>query len=386
MTYYLLPKNLNKNLINNIDLSYEEQKLCINPSLSNYLNNIKQNIDNYKDNWDNMKKITNPYEYIHTIHPGYHCSVSILKPLSRSFYKLIEIINMFNLFKNTKENFKSFHIAEGPGGFVEAMVKSRNNINDEYHAMTLESDDNTVPGWKKSENFIKENKNVIIERGKTENGDLFKYENFEYFLKYKHTFDFITADGGFDFSIDYNEQEKMASKLILIEILYGLMLQKINGNMVIKVYDIYQNLTLDFLYLLTNYYDKVYVYKPYTSRYANSEKYIVCRNLYKKIDEKIIEKFKKIIKDDNLNSVTRILNIDIPLYFILSIQTLNSMFGELQLDNINLTLSLLENFKGKKEKIECLKKNNINKCIQWCENNKIPYNKKISTKNIFLEN
>jgi hypothetical protein len=61
------------------------------------------------------------------------------------------------------------------------------------------------------------------------------------------------------------------------------------------------------------------------------------------------------------------------------------MFGEQQLENINLTLSLIENFKGKKEKIEQLKKTNLNKCIQWCENNNIPYNKKICTKNIFLD-
>jgi 23S rRNA U2552 (ribose-2'-O)-methylase RlmE/FtsJ len=385
MTYYLLPKNINKDLDNSIFLCKNNKSMKnINPSLLSYLNDVKHNIDNYKDNWDNIKKITNPYEYIHTIHPTFHTSVSILKPLSRSFYKLIEIINSFEILKNEKNPIKSFHMAEGPGGFVEAFIKSRKNDKDEYYAMTLESSDISVPGWKKSDNLLKE-KNLTIERGVTNNGDLFSFKNFEYYLKYKNNFDFITADGGFDFSGDYNEQEKMASKLILIEILYGLMLQKINGTMVIKVYDIYCDLTIDFLYLLTNFYQRIYVYKPHTSRYANSEKYLVCKNLCKNVNNNLLDKFKSIIQDNNLNSINRILNIDIPLYFLLSIEHLNSMFGEQQLENINLTLSLIENFKGKKEKIEQLKKNNLNKCIQWCENNNIPYNKKISTKNIFLD-
>jgi 23S rRNA U2552 (ribose-2'-O)-methylase RlmE/FtsJ len=297
---------------------------------------------------------------------------------------MIEIINFFELFKNEKKSIKSFHMAEGPGGFVEAFIKTRKNQDDEYYAMTLESNDNSVPGWKKSDIILKE-KNVFIERGETNDGDLFDFKNFEYYLKYKNNFDYITADGGFDFSVDYNQQEKMASKLILIEILYGLMLQKKNGTMVIKVYDIYCDLTIDFLYLLTNFYEKVYVYKPFTSRYANSEKYLICKNLCKTINNSLIDKFKNIIKNDNLSSINRILDIDIPLYFLLSVEHLNSMFGEQQLENINLTLSLIENFKGKKEKIEQLKKTNLNKCIQWCENNNIPYNKKICTKNIFLD-
>ena len=38
--------------------------------------------------------------------------------------------------------------------------------------------------------------------------------------------DLVTADGGFDFSIDFNQQEQMAGKLILTEILYAIIMQK----------------------------------------------------------------------------------------------------------------------------------------------------------------
>jgi 23S rRNA U2552 (ribose-2'-O)-methylase RlmE/FtsJ len=384
MTYYLLPEivqDINKNTIGFFNLN-EEMKY-INPSLYNYLNESKANIDKYKEQWDNIKKLTNPYEYIHSNIPGFKLSVSQLKPLSRSFYKLIEIINTFNLLKENQP-IKSFHMAEGPGGFIEAILKYRHNINDKYYGMTLENSDINIPGWKKSNKLLQENKNIIIERGITNTGDLFNYENYKYITeKYNNKFDFITADGGFDFSIDYNSQEFMASKLILTEILYALSIQKTNGTFILKVFDIYYYLSIDFLYLLGCFYSNVYIYKPNTSRYANSEKYIICKN-FNSNNKDLYNIFDKMNKEINNFNFTRIFNIQIPLLFVSSIENLNSIFGEQQLDNIITTLLLLDSYKGKKEKLELFKKNNITKCIQWCEINNIPYNKKISNKNIFL--
>ena len=46
-------------------------------------------------------------------------------------------------------------------------------------------------------------------------------------------------------------------------------------------------------------------------------------------------------------------------------------------------INILKN-KNKDEKIETIKKNNIYKCIQWCEKHKIPYNKFVDKINMFL--
>ena len=46
-------------------------------------------------------------------------------------------------------------------------------------------------------------------------------------------------------------------------------------------------------------------------------------------------------------------------------------------------INLIKN-KNREEKLESLKKNNIQKCIQWCEKYKIPYNKFSDKVNIFL--
>ena len=91
----------------------------ISISLKKHLSCIKEKIDNYQKEWDNSKKNVNPYEYIHTIIPGYRHAISKYKPLSRSFFKMIEIANTFNLLENFKDiSINTFHLAEGPGGFI----------------------------------------------------------------------------------------------------------------------------------------------------------------------------------------------------------------------------------------------------------------------------
>ena len=103
MTYYLLPK-ANILTYKSLDciLGDEPPTSIISNSLCDYLYDIKKEIDARERDWDIYKKYTNPYEFIHTTIPGYKFSISKLKPLSRSFYKMIEIIKIFNLFNIKK--------------------------------------------------------------------------------------------------------------------------------------------------------------------------------------------------------------------------------------------------------------------------------------------
>ena len=52
-----------------------------------------------------------------------------------------------------------------------------------------------------------------------------------------------------------------------------------------------------------------------------------------------------------------------------------------ELENILYTLHLLDN--NRSDKLELIKKNNIQKCIQWCIKNSLPYYKNINQSNIF---
>ena len=171
MSYFILP-SINCHIKpNNIKLKFDNKeniKICINKSLSNYLKIMKKQIASYNQ-WDNFKKFSNPYEYIHTHFPGLGSGISKIKPLSRSFFKMIEMYNIFNFADNYNGKIDSFHCAEGPGGFIEALCYLRKNPLDRYYGMTLIDDnDANVPGWKKSELFLKKIKMFLLKGGEME--------------------------------------------------------------------------------------------------------------------------------------------------------------------------------------------------------------------------
>jgi len=356
MSYVLIPSSFYSS---DIDFLFREKTIdktnvYISQSLYYYLNKIKQQINIHVKEWDHYKKITNPYEYIHTHIFNTNISVSKYKPLSRSFFKMIEIINIFYLLCEDS-NIKSFHLAEGPGGFIEAFNYFRNNkYNDEYYGITIISNDVNIPSWKKGENYIKNNKKIKIEYGSSKNGDLFDKQNIEYFSKkYYNSMDYITGDGGIDFSKDFNNQEDLSYKLILSQILYAIIIQKKNGVFVLKIFDIFKYKTIELIYLLSIFYNIVYIYKPYTSRIANSEKYVICKK-FKGISEdfknKIINKFQYIMQNaDNLHSI---FNFSLSNNFLYKIKEINAIYGQQQLENINTTLNFIREINNLKNSIK----------------------------------
>jgi 23S rRNA U2552 (ribose-2'-O)-methylase RlmE/FtsJ len=279
------------------DIIDDKNIIYSNESLYNFLCQTKELISMNEEEWNNVKKYTNPYEYIHTNYENNKC-ICKLKPLSRAYFKFIEIIQEFNLLpSNIYTTIQSFHLAEGPGGFIEALLKSRNCSSDIYYGMTLiDKEDENIPGWKKSKWFLNNNKNVIIENGISGNGDLYIPENFKYIYEtYASSMDIITADGGFDFSIDYNNQEIKAFRLIFTEVLYALILQKQGGSFTLKIFDLFTKASHQLLYLLSTFYNEVHIYKPYTSREGNSEKYIICKDFKGVITDEIYNHFYNIL-------------------------------------------------------------------------------------------
>ena len=370
----------------------KESKCFISTTLSGYLNTVKLRINKYPVEWDNIKRITNTYEYIHTIIPNGKHSVSKVKPLSRAFFKLIEICNTMNIFeKHSIKSINSFHLAEGPGGFIEAMTYLRSNEEDLYHGMTLIDNNNEqVPGWKKSALFLRKNSNIKIESGTDGTGNLYSSENFDHCYKnYKNNMEFITADGGFDFSIDFNKQELLALKLIFAEVIYALVMQKPGGSFVLKIFDTFLKGTIDIIFLLSCFYESVAIIKPCTSRTANSERYLVCKGFKNSLEPILVNKLRTILiilNNPCINNLTigSLLDIELPYYFKKGIEEINAIFGAQQIDNILTTLRFIENKERKGEKIQQIKNSNIQKCITWCEKNNIPHYKGATSGNIFM--
>jgi 23S rRNA U2552 (ribose-2'-O)-methylase RlmE/FtsJ len=382
MIHFQLPR-YSADLYKNIEYC-EDKEPRISNSLSHYIYEIKERIQLYNQEWDIFKRYTNPYEYIHTNVPNKKKSVSKHKPLSRSYFKMIELTNFFKLIDGYGSTpISAFHLAEGPGGFIEALVHLRQNKQDKYIGMTIldKNNDPTIPGWKKSESFLKENKNVVIEKGVTGTGDILSIENFRYIHDaYKSSMDIITGDGGFDFSGDFNNQENNIIQLLFAQVAYAIVMQKKGGSFILKLFDCFMQPTLDILAILSSFYKKVYITKPQTSRYANSEKYLVCQDFaFDSVDEfmpNLLDAFEKMVSQYGTKeeeSTMRFLNINLSSFFVSKMEEYNSVFGQQQVENIYYTIYLIDN-KSKQDKIDTLIKNNSNKCMTWCLKNNIQYN------------
>lgn len=391
MSFFSLPCIATDYLLHE-SLSLEQRKMsnitpAINITLMEYINNSKDLIDSRQLEWNIAKKYTNTYEYIHTHVPGTKYSVGKLKPLSRSFYKLVEICKTMRLTCSIPANeCKTFHFAEGPGGFIEAISYIRENPKDRYYGMSLVDDQlSNIPGWNKSQDFLDKNKNVSIWTGLTGDGDMLKADNLiECYNEHKASCHLVTGDGGFDFAADFKHQEVLSSKLVFAQCAYAFSCQKKGGSFVLKLFDTYTKSTMDILYLLSCAYERIYFIKPYTSRQANSEKYIVCKNFKLENTSDIVKAMYRIINtyDDSLYAY-RFLNCEIPYRFICAVQEINAILGQSQLENIANTIHMIDSYSS--ERVDSLKRSNVSKCVNWCQKFKIPYNKVFPSYNLFVQ-
>ena len=149
MRYFILPCNISTIEKHNIVINTNNNDDIICYSLVENLKNNKNKINNYISEWEKYKKYTNTYEFIHTQIPSHKISISKYKPISRSYFKMIEILNTFKINKKLSSSISTFHLAEGPGGFIEAIANTRKNNYDNYIGITLMENNSNIPNWNK---------------------------------------------------------------------------------------------------------------------------------------------------------------------------------------------------------------------------------------------
>lgn len=375
-----------ENLLIGVDL--QKIKFSIDNSNKNYLSNkiadkvsyykgFIDKIDNYKK-WDIAKKISNPYELINHSNN----SVSLINPISRSYFKFLELVQDYNLIDNIN-NFKYVALAEGPGGFVECFIKYRKyrflGRDDNVYCMTLSSDSNEVPNWNKAKYLFQKN-NIHICYGLDETGNIYNPDNLKY-LRNKiggSKAHLVSADGGFDYSIDFNQQEQMSSQLIFSEIVGALSMNCKDGHFILKIFDTFKLITLQMIYLLSLYYKQVHISKPFTSRPANSEKYLICK-YFKGILPEDIKNLYKIQNEWNNNYLSSsnncigiyFSNFTLDNTFLNYFNKINLYFAKQQIKNILTTISVIEK-ELKSDDILYLKKKQVVYALSWCRKYKNP--------------
>jgi 23S rRNA U2552 (ribose-2'-O)-methylase RlmE/FtsJ len=343
-----------------------EQLLSLNERLHNELILQKNNITSYhrKRKWEKYKKLSNDYELIYSTNTHFP-SISSYHPLSRSYFKLWEILTdlpeAIRNVDNPNVPIRTAFLADAPGGFVQAfaefrrrVTKRNESIKDESFAISLRPSDIYTPQWKLSQSFCEEN-NIELVYGSTDSGDLCDPRVVDSFVSHvgAGSCDLVTADGGFDFSSDFNCQEEMSTNLITAEIGAAMRLQKQGGSFVLKIYDMRTTRTMTVLHKLVQSYDEVRIFKPLSSRPANSEKYIIASGF----------KGFKGHTDHTDHTVT-------PLSLLHKIVEYNAFYVSSQIACICKTIKYIHAEKTQRD----VCKTQLNKAIKWCHKYSIPIN------------
>lgn len=334
---------------------------------------VKNQIDNINSQgvWDDYKKITNPYEYIFlSLSRRMSRSVATRTPLSRSYFKMLELMVGSELigelapFIARDGGLISTHAAEGPGGFIEALHNIYENNVKYSQGMTLRSTAKTIPGWRKTTQFLNKHPTINITYGHDLTGDLLNIENLDYFVgQLKEKAHIYTADGGFDFSSDFNAQEETILPLLTAEFYLGLNSIQRGGALVVKIFDTTLRPTIELIWLVTQSFREWSIIKPRTSRGGNAERYLVCKGFIG-LDESAEAFFRKVImmKDTVIESY---ISTKPDTQFMQKLLSIQEAISYQEIEIIQKTLYLIQH--PNIEEIQKYIEENVDRSIQWCK-------------------
>jgi len=371
MSYYILPKKHNtidinpKLLENNEENNMNILKPVVSHSLVHYLDKITKQIKSYFDNnvtdinlinYELICKIINPYEFIFSKVPGLKYSVSKLKPQNNIFFIIMEVMYNFNIFDYMNQNINTIHLGKNSHSIIECMNIMREDYNDNH---------------------------IFFELNETSNiNDLFKkYNEMKSLNIQKQSIDFLYFE--LNSKIYLNTNNYINGLIVFLQLI--LTYQKENGVTIIKIDNVFYKPIVDVLYILTSLYDKIYIVKPNTTNIITNERYLVCKHFTSKKNESLVNNLELLIKKLNNGHfiIDSLISENLSAYFINKIEDSNINIGHQQIEHLDMLLHIIKN-KNRDDKIDTLKKNNILKCIQWCEKFKIPHNKFVDKINIFL--
>lgn len=89
---------------------------------------------------------------------------------------------------------------------------------------------------------------------------------------------FVMADGGFSVEGQENLQEILSKRLYLCQFLCALGILRTGGHFVCKLFDCFTPFSVGLIYIMYRCFNQICIFKPNTSRPANSERYLVCKS------------------------------------------------------------------------------------------------------------
>lgn len=358
-------------------------------SWSERLLTCKRALDNppYHNKWYAYKGLLNPYELVHVSSNRLrtHENVAGPLPLSRSYFKMWEMLHDFDLLDATvaaaAQPIRTAHFAEGPGGFIEAVAawrerqeregqeqrptagadggahkptatpsrttasRTTGRSRDVYAGITLRSTRRDVPGWGKSKRVLARYPQIQLHYGQDNTGNLYNVDNIVAFARSvgQGACALATGDGGIDYSVDFAQQEPLTFRLLLCQVYGGWLVLRRGGAFVCKLFDMYQPFTHDVLWLLAVTFDVVHLVKPHTSRPANSERYVVAKG-FRGLPHRLSAFVQRVLRTwtDAGTPYPRLLATPPPTSFRRCLAEYNEWYAEQQCRNIRECLALID--------------------------------------------
>ena len=304
-------------------------------------NRLQENKDKFQNpRFRQIRLLANPFEQI---------SKSIF--MNRAAIKLANIDAVLRLTNHTggyfaqqtPGKFSFCDLAGGPGAWTQYIQYRRSNSHG--FGITLKSEN--IPGNAENLDWDTEKLDLdifTISYGEDGTGDL--YTNgpaFASFVKKTEVLgvDLAMADGGFELQAGQERyQEPLSSRLILSELLTGLMSLRIGGHMVVKVFDTVTKFMADLIFIVASCFESVWLFKPISSRPANAEKYLVGKGCKGNIEEYIALLLQAYSLYTESTSVTQLVS-QLPPNFVSWLTEMNNLHLNEQHKAVDHALALL---------------------------------------------
>lgn len=323
----------------------------VSHSIQHYYNDVVSQFNQMKKNecvnkeyFEEIEKIMNHYEFLFSKVSGSKFSVSKLRPSNPVFYVYMELMYSNGIMDSLKnKNINSIFFSSSGDVFIECM----NILREEY-----------------KDNYI--------------STDSISYK--------ENTLRFSNSSSVDLLYIELKEEKDDLEKNYILNSLYALcntiLYQKYQGVTLLKLDVLIHKPILEIIYLYTCLFEKVTIVKPVSCNIMTNERFLVCKNY--RLDTPPYDFFNKLNSYLKMNTIEySLLNFELPYFFLNKIEESNVSIGFQQIEQIDLIMNIIKN-KNREEKLENIKKTNIQKCILWCEKYKIPHNKFLERGNIFL--
>ena len=206
----------------------------------------------------------------------------------------------------------------------------------------------------------------------------------------KNTADFVFIDASNYLKDSIGSEEYQLSIRSILYFIISIPFQKEDGTLIIGLKDCFTELMVDFLYLISFFYDKTFMIKPTVCSSSASKRYLVCKGFRNNANDVITTQlnalFLQICKNNSTDrQIRRILQIQIPHMFIVKIEEINSILNQPRLEFIHQKINQYENraFNSTEQKMRDIEKEisnkppstfEIKKSIDWCVRFRIPLN------------